>query len=375
MAGVYIHIPFCITICGYCDFYRIAGTDLSKEYVEALIKETQLRKDYPGGETIVTIYFGGGTPSALPAEDLGRILEQVYSSFTVSESPEITIEVNPDDINKTYLKALRKKGFNRISIGIQSLNDKYLRILNRRHDAKSAANSVRLSLEAGFDNLSVDLIYGLPGMTTGEWKEELGRIFGFGIKHLSAYHLTIEKGTPFSSQMAKGVLTEIDEEESNSQFAALVSKSAEAGFIHYEISNFCRDGYFSKHNMAYWKQVPYIGLGPSAHSFNGWSRQWNISDVRKYIDSLEKEILPFEREEIDFRKRFNEYIMTSLRTMWGIDLDYIESVFEKEGFDYIINLADRFLSYGMMKREKNHLVLTNQGMMISDNIISEFMMV
>jgi len=374
MAGVYIHIPFCLKICGYCDFYRITGTSLARGFITSLIDEMLLRMDYLGGEPVDTIYFGGGTPSVLSPAEIGRLTDAIYGNFPVSASPEITIEANPDDIDKDYLSGLQKTSVNRISLGVQSWSDKYLRMLNRRHNAGKAEEAVKASIDAGFDNLSVDLIYGLPGMTQGEWAAALDKTFSFPIMHLSAYHLSFEKGTPFYRMLSEGLIREADEEDSSQQFSMLIEKARENSFIHYEISNYCREGFHSRHNTAYWKQAPYLGLGPSAHSFNGYSRQWNISDVKKYISSIKKGRLLYESEEIDFRKRFNEYIMTSLRTMWGIDLSYVEEVFEKEGFDYINNLSGKFLSYGMMRQERNSLILTDQGVMIADNIISEFMM-
>lgn len=375
MAGVYIHIPFCKKICGYCDFYRITGTELLSGYTDALVKEMTMRNDYLSGEPVDTIYIGGGTPSVLPPQMLEKIMNGIRAVFSVDSKAEITIEVNPDDINREYLSALKYLSFNRISMGVQSWNDRYLKMLNRRHDAKGAEKAVAEVLNSGFVNFSVDMIYGLPGMKNSEWERSLEKTFSFDIKHLSAYHLTIEEGTPFHKMRKQGLLKEIDEEESNNQFATLIDIAGTHGFLHYEISNFCRDGWFSRHNTSYWKQVPYLGLGPSAHSFNGYSRQWNVSDVKKYIGAINNGCADYEKEELDFRKKFNEYLMTSLRTMWGIDLEYVETNFEKEGFDYITSIADRFVSYGMMRREKNSLILTDQGVMIADNIISEFMMI
>jgi oxygen-independent coproporphyrinogen-3 oxidase len=230
------------------------------------------------------------------------------------------------------------------------------------------------AFNAGFDNVTIDLIYGIPGMGADGWAANLDKSLSFGIRHLSAYHLTIEPGTVFGKMKEKKMLREVDEEESVAEFNILIEKTESAGFIHYEISNFGKPGYFSVHNTNYWRQVPYIGLGPSAHSFNGYSRQWNVRDLKKYIKCVNEEKDYFEKEELDTRTRFNEYIMTSLRTMWGIDLEYVEKTFEKEGYDYITNLAVKYTDYGLMKQEKNTLVLTNQGKMISDNIISEFMM-
>ncbi|MBE0674701.1 MAG: radical SAM family heme chaperone HemW [Bacteroidales bacterium] len=374
MAGVYVHIPFCLKICGYCDFYRVAGTELVPAYIDSLLAEMEMRSDYLQGEAVDTIYFGGGTPSVLSLSDTERIVQKINALYKISPDAEITVEVNPDDLDLNLLRGLKSVSFNRLSIGIQSWSDSYLKMLNRRHDAAKAEKAITDALAAGFDNLSVDLIYGLPGMSTGEWEKSLEKTFQYGIKHLSAYHLSVEKGTPFYKMVKAGLMTEIDEEESNNQFLALVSSARRNDFIHYEISNFCREGFYSRHNTSYWRQVPYVGFGPSAHSFNGYSRQWNVSNLKKYISAIKKGELLYESEEIDFRKRFNEYIMTSLRTMWGIDLEYVERNFEKEGLDYITNLASRFVTYGMMRQEKNSLILTDQGVMTSDNIISGFMM-
>ncbi|MBI5011112.1 MAG: coproporphyrinogen III oxidase, partial [Bacteroidia bacterium] len=243
-----------------------------------------------------------------------------------------------------------------------------------RHNSAQAEYALRETFKAGFDNIRIDLIYGIPGMSINEWSSNLDFSFSFDIKHLSAYHLTFEKGTVFWKMLEKGAIKEIEEDESTALFNILIEKSEKAGFLHYEISNFGKPGFFSKHNTNYWKQVNYLGIGPSAHSFNGYSRQWNISDVKGYIKSINSGKPFFEREELDNRTRFNEYIMTSLRTMWGIDLDYVEKLFEKEGYDYVVNLSGKFKDYGLMKKEGQYLILTNQGKMISDNIIAEFMM-
>jgi len=374
MAGIYIHIPFCKKLCSYCDFYHIIAQSDTKPFVDALIKEAVLRKEYIGNEIIETIYFGGGTPSVLPAEDIKTIIENIARIYSVKDNCEITIEINPDDVNSEYLLQLRDSALNRISLGIQSWRDEDLKLLNRRHDASQAANALEEILKAGFQNVTIDLIYGIPGLTLRNWSDNLDKSFSYDIKHLSAYHLTIEPGTIFSKMKQKGLLSEIDEEESNVQFNLLIDKAVSAGFIHYEISNLGKPGYFSIHNSNYWKQVSYLGLGPSAHSFNGYSRQWNIRDVKKYIKSVNAGSPSFEKEELDKKTRFNEYIMTTLRTMWGIDLEYVERTFDKEGYDYIVNLAGKFINYGLMKQENKTLVLTNQGKMISDNIISELML-
>jgi oxygen-independent coproporphyrinogen-3 oxidase len=374
MAGIYIHIPYCKKLCFYCDFYHVLTPDDNSVFIQSLIKEASLRKDYLGSESVTTIYIGGGTPSVFSIGDLGAILNQINKQFRVEEKIELTIELNPDDVNPLYLNGLRKLGINRISLGIQSWRDSDLKMLNRRHDSAQAAAALKDIFNAGFENVTIDLIYGIPGMSTLEWASNLDISFSFDIKHLSAYHLTIEKGTVFGKMLKKGQFTEIDEEESALLFNILIEKAEASGFIHYEISNFGKPGYFSNHNSNYWKQVNYIGLGPSAHSFNGYSRQWNISDLKDYIRKVNSDEPYYEREELDSKARFNEYIMTSLRTMWGIDLEYIEKTFEKEGYDYVVNLSAKFRDYGLMKQDKKNLVLTNQGKMISDNIISEFMM-
>ncbi len=374
MAGIYLHIPYCKTLCPYCDFYHIIHKGNSSVYTGALLKEAELRKDYTGSETISTIYLGGGTPSVFTVQEISHIVDQLHKIYNIDTEAEITIEVNPDDIDDQYTADLRKTGINRVSMGVQSWRDEDLKFLNRRHNAKQADEALGSILKAGFENVTIDLIYGIPGMSAAAWAGNLDKSVSLGLKHLSAYHLTIEPGTVFGRMKEKGRLTEVDEEESIAQFNILIDKAEAAGFVHYEISNFGQPGYFSVHNTNYWKQVPYIGLGPSAHSFNGYSRQWNVRDVKTYIKNVTGGKVFFEREELNFKTKFNEYIMTSLRTMWGIDLDYVEKSFDKESYDYIINLSSRFISYGMMKQEKRSLILTNQGKMISDNIISEFMM-
>jgi oxygen-independent coproporphyrinogen III oxidase len=374
MAGIYIHIPFCKKLCYYCDFYHIISSDDNTSFINSLIKEASLRQHYLGNETISSIYFGGGTPSVLTMKELGTILDRLNKLFRIEENCEITIELNPDDVNSTYLNGLKQLSINRVSLGIQSWRDSDLKMLNRRHDSAQAKKALKDTLNGGFENVNIDLIYGIPGMRLQEWASNLETSFSFDIKHLSAYHLTFESGTVFGKMLEKGLIKEIDEEESVFLFNMLLEKAESAGFIQYEISNFGKPGYFSIHNSNYWKQVFYLGLGPSAHSFNGHSRQWNKSDLKGYIKSVNSEKSFFEYEELDSKARFNDYIMTSLRTMWGIDLDYIERTFDKEGYDYVVNLAGKFKDYGLMKQDKKNLFLTNQGKMISDNIISEFMM-
>lgn len=374
MAGIYLHIPFCKKKCHYCDFYRSIDTGKTGRFLQALKKETELQKDYLDHRRVETIYFGGGTPSLLTAVQLRDILENIKTHFDVSPDAEITVEANPDDINKLYLRDIKRAGVNRISLGIQSWNDRILSFLNRRHTAAQAGQAIDDILNSGINNISCDLIYGIPGMTTEQWAEDLRKTLATGIKHLSAYHLTIEPGTIFAKMKAAGELKEIDETESEKQFNILVELSAEYGFTQYEISNFCKENYFSVHNTNYWRQEPYLGLGPSAHSFNDDVRQWNIADLSAYMRIVEKGEIPGKGEILTEKDLYNEYIMTSLRTMWGTDLDLVEEKINKEARDYLSNLASRLIQYGMIERNDNILVLTTQGKMISDNIISELMM-
>ena len=373
MAGVYIHIPFCRSFCSYCDFYSTTDNSLRDALVQALLREISLRSSYLEGEKVDTIYLGGGTPSLLDPSVTGSLLAAVRENFAMEDKAEITAEINPDDVYDGYFSALRQAGVNRISIGVQSWDDKRLKYLGRRHDAAQSALALETAFREGFDNVSVDLIYGVPGMTTADLKSDLEKTLAFPVTHLSAYHLTVEEGTKFGRHRKEGRLKETDEEISGAMFTLLVKVCLDHGFIHYEISNFAREGFISRHNSSYWKQVPYIGLGPSAHSFDRRSRQWNVSDVKKYIKAIGAGTIPCEREELSRITVFNEYIMTSLRTMWGIDLHYVEQYFDKEMHDYLVNLSGRYMRYGLMKREKNTLVLTDQGKMISDNIIAELM--
>ncbi len=374
MAGIYIHIPFCKSFCHYCDFYSITDNSETESFVQAVILESAMQARYLDGETVETIYLGGGTPSLLTAGQTGQIISAVRKNFSISDDPEITIEVNPDDVYEGYFRELAGTGVNRVSLGVQSWNDKRLKYLGRRHDSAQSAKALELVSKEGIVNVSADLIYGLPGMTTSDLKLDIEKTFAWPVTHLSAYHLTIEEGTRFGKMKKEKRLVETDEETSNAMFSLLGKMCREKGFIHYEISNFALPGYISRHNSAYWKQIPYLGLGPSAHSFNRTSRQWNVSDLKKYLRSINSGKVPFEKEDLDRLTTFNEYVMTSLRTMWGIDLEHIEAYYDKELHDYLVNLSDKYIRYGLMRREKNTLVLTDQGRMISDNIIAELLM-
>ena len=368
MPGVYISFPFCAQKCTFCNFASgVFPPGLEQQYLEVLRSEVERHAFAWRPETL---YIGGGTPSRIPVAELERILRPIPGR----PWSEATVEAAPGSVTPEKAAAWVAAGINRVSLGVQSWYDDDLKLLNRRHNSAQASAALEMIFKAGFGNVTIDLIYGIPGMGTERWESNLDKTLMTGISHLSAYHMTIEKGTVFGKMKEKDLLREIDEEESTAQFNMLIDKTGSSGFIQYEISNFAKPGFFSVHNTNYWKQVPYLGLGPSAHSFNSYSRQWNVRDLKKYIKGINGRREFFEREELDLKTRFNEYAMTSLRTMWGMDLEYVEKTFEKEGYDYVINLAGKYIGYGLMKQEKNTLVLTNQGKMISDNIISEFMM-
>lgn len=373
MAGVYIHIPFCRSFCGYCDFYSVTDCSETDALVGAIAREAALRAGYLFNETVETIYLGGGTPSLLSTVQAGKILDAVRNNYRVDSDPEITMEVNPDDIIPGYISSLSALGINRISIGVQSWDDGRLKYLGRRHTARQSAEALERVFSEGIKNVSADIIYGIPGMTTADLRLDIEKTLAFPVTHISAYHLTIEEGTPFHRMKQKGKLKETDEETSSSMYMLLISLLREKGLHQYEISNFAREGYISRHNSSYWKQVPYSGLGPSAHSFDRRSRQWNVSDVKEYIRAVNEGIVSFEREELDRLTLFNEYIMTALRTVWGIDLVHVENSYDKELHDYLVNMSGKYIRYGLMKREKETLALTDQGQMISDNIIAELL--
>jgi len=347
---------------------------MAERYIRALVKEMTLQGDYLENRKVNTIYLGGGTPSVLSAAQIREILEKLGAAFDIAGDAEITMEVNPDDISRVYARDLKQAGINRISLGIQSWNDDILNFLNRRHTAAEADQALKDIQASGIDNISVDLIYGIPGLQSGQWKEDLQKTVNLDIKHISAYHLTIEEDTHFGKRKKEGKFEEISEEESERQFNMLSEICRKNSFVQYEISNFCKDEWYSIHNTNYWKQEAYLGLGPSAHSYDGDSRQWNVADLQAYLRSLEKDSVPSTVEVLTMKDKYNEYIMTSLRTMWGINIDMVEEKINKESRDYLSNLATRFVKYGMMTQKGSQLMLTDQGRMISDNIITELMM-
>jgi oxygen-independent coproporphyrinogen III oxidase len=371
MAGIYIHVPWCRKACIYCDFHFSVSTRNKHELLECMKTEIELQQDYLGSESIETIYFGGGTPSILTPREIHALLEKIQSFYKIDQRPEISIEINPDDITTDYLKELKTLGINRLSIGIQSFSDYWLNWMNRRHDARQALQSIELSILAGFANISIDMIYGLPGYGTDEWASHLEKAFKSGIQHLSAYHLTLEDKTIYARQVKRGLLEMPDEPAGLEQFELLMDMAEKKGFEHYEISNFCTPGFYSRHNTSYWFLKPYLGIGPSANSFNGRSRQWNIRNNTGYINSIKKGVIPFGSEELDKAKKYNELILTSLRTMWGIDPSIIEKEFGAWLYEYFNREADILVGGGKLERWQNRLRLSKKGKFFADGIIAQ----
>ena len=376
MTGLNIHIPFCATRCSYCDFYSQTNSALRSEYIQALIAEMSIRRAEVT-DTIGTLYFGGGTPSLLSPQEIGRIIEQVYRLFSFSSDAEITLEANPDDLNTSYVQELRTLPINRISMGAQSFHDEDLHFLNRRHNARQVLEAVDTCRNAGLTNLSIDLIYGLPGQTPARWQENISAVLALSPPHLSAYHLIYEEGTPLTRLLHAGKVREVDEEVSLELFRMLREQLTGAGYEHYEISNFARSGYHSCHNSSYWQDTPYLGLGPSAHSFDGRrTRRSNPSDIRRYIVSMAAGKPLFTEEILTDNDRYNEVVMTRLRTACGLSPDQIGHLFGKESAERCIRTAAPFIRDGLLHEEADGRIrLTEKGIFLSDRIISEFFIV
>ena len=373
MSGIYLHIPFCKKRCNYCDFYSTTQLKMKVPLVNALTKELMMRKNYLNGQAIETIYFGGGTPSLLSAEEFAGLIQIIRDNYNLEPQAEITIEANPDDLNLEYIEALSKTPVNRISIGIQSFNNDFLKTMNRRHTAEQAIEAIENCHRMGFNNLSTDLIYGLPGLSNREWQQELDTIAGLNIQHLSAYHLTYEKGTVYEVWLRNHKIEEISEEDSLEQFKQLISWAKTNGFEHYEISNFAKVGYYSKHNTSYWKQKPYLGVGPASHSYNLDTRSWNVSNLSKYLEGIENNDPKTEMEILTETDKFNDYIITSLRTCWGIDLNYLKNNFKSKMIAPFEKTANDFIKQEKLIEIIGFLKLTETGIFISDRIISELM--
>lgn len=375
MAGLYIHIPFCTKRCLYCDFFSNTEMKYKEPYLSAVIRELELRKDYLEGEPVETIYFGGGTPSQLQAADFNRIFEAIHRLFDVSPCAEITLEANPDDMTPGYVAGLQTLPFNRVSMGVQSFKEEDLRFLNRRHNREQALLAVDLCKKNGLENISVDLIYGLPGQTLEEWKQNLDTVISLDIPHISAYHLIYEEGTALYKLKEAGKITPVDEDLSVALFTSLIDQLTANGYLHYEISNFARPGMLSRHNSSYWIGKKYLGIGPSAHSYNGQNRQWNISSLPGYLQAIDKGVPDIEIENLDINTRYNDFIITGLRTMWGIKFNEIQQQFGKDKLIYCQKQAAPYLKQGLLIEKGDTLTLSRNGIFISDSIMSDLLWV
>ena len=371
MAGIYLHIPFCKKACHYCDFHFSTSPQYKDQMLHALSQEIDLRKNYLAGETIETIYFGGGTPSLLSADELQILIGAITDLYEVSPTAEITLEANPDDLNPQKVREFRQTLINRFSIGIQSFFEEDLKWMNRAHTAREAQSSIKRVQDAGFENITADLIYGFPLLNTPKWEHNIQQLIELQIPHISSYAMTVEPATALSSFIKKGEQKPMDEGQSTSQFLFLMDQLIGVGFEHYEISNFAKPGLYSKHNSNYWEGVPYLGIGPSAHSFNGESRQWNISNNSKYIDQIQLKKIPAEIEVLTTENRINEYIMTSLRTSKGMSL---QKITERFGSDYSNEVRDGlepFADKNWINLNDQIVTLTTDGKLFADHIASE----
>ena len=377
MSGIYIHIPFCKQACHYCDFHFSTSMKKKEEMVLAIAKEIQMRKSEfalldgaRSDATIETIYFGGGTPSVLTSEEINFLITEVYKNYSVSENPEITLEANPDDLSSERIIELSKSRINRLSIGIQSFFEEDLQLMNRAHNSAEAKKCLEEATQY-FDNISLDLIYGIPAMSNEKWKQNIETALSFGIPHISSYALTVEPKTALNKLIQTGKIAAPKDEVAQEHFSILVEMLENNSFIHYELSNFGKENYFSKNNSAYWLGKKYIGIGPSAHSYDGVSRSWNVSNNSIYIKSIQENKLPNETEILSIADRYNEYVMTGLRTIWGVSLDRIGTEFGSEYLEYLNKQAQKFLDDDLVFIEKNILKPTPKGKFLTDGIASD----
>ncbi|MBE0649397.1 MAG: radical SAM family heme chaperone HemW [Bacteroidales bacterium] len=372
MSGIYIHIPFCKRKCHYCNFYALASLKYRDEFVPALIQEIELRKEYLTDRKINTIYFGGGTPSMLSTKEVNSILNKIKESFEVNPEAEITLEANPDDLSPDYLKKLKNETpVNRLSIGIQSFFDDDLTYLNRVHNGANAKKAIENAKREGFNNMTIDLIYGIPTLTNEKWEKNLETFFSFEIPHLSSYALTIEPKTALQVLIDLKKIKNTSEDETVSHFEILLEKTRQHGFVHYEISNFALPGFYSKHNSTYWLGGHYLGVGPSAHSYNGLSRQWNVKNMKQYIESKSVENIVLEKELLTEEQRYNEYVMTSLRTSWGCDIEHIRNGFGEKFVRHFMKEIQKPIQAGKMIVNENVFKLTDYGKLFADGIASD----
>ncbi|MBK8429145.1 MAG: radical SAM family heme chaperone HemW [Lewinellaceae bacterium] len=371
MPGIYLHIPFCKQACHYCNFHFSTSLRQKDAMVTAILTELELRRDYLNNAEISSVYFGGGTPSLLDTKDLERIFETIHRLYQVDAAAEITLEANPDDLSAEKLRDLRQyTPVNRLSIGIQSFSDADLRWMNRAHHAQHARQCLDDALHAGFHDLTIDLIYGAPTTSDAQWQENLAIAFAYGIPHLSCYCLTVEEGTALGTFVRRGQQPPVEEEKAARQLEYLMQATEEQGFDHYEISNFARPGHYARHNSSYWRGEHYLGAGPSAHSFDGVSRQWNIANNALYIKDLNEQKVPSEREVLSPTQRFNEYIMTALRTIWGVEPEKLEAL----GYGYTAyfeQAVQPYLAAGTVEQYGPVYRLTRAGKLLADRIAME----
>ena len=371
MAGIYIHIPFCKSKCAYCNFFSLASESKIQDYVEALKKEIIARKTYLGNEIVKTIYFGGGTPSLLSVKNIEEIINLLNKNYEIVSSPETTLEINPDTIDREKMSSLKQIGINRMSVGIQSFHDDDLKYLGRRHDSRHAMQVLDDLKQTGFEKITLDLIYGMPTITEEKWNKNLDIFFSTGFSHLSAYALTVEPKTILGQRIEKGDLQNISEDDAIRHYNILVERTKENSFEHYEISNFAKEGCRSQHNSIYWKDVKYLGLGASAHSYDGNSRQWNISNLTKYIQLVGDTELFYEKEILSTVDKFNEYVMTSLRTSWGCNVGKMEADYGERYAVHFLKNVKKHLDSGIMLIKNNNYILTDEGMLFADGIAAD----
>lgn len=374
MPGIYIHIPFCKQACHYCDFHFSTSMKKKDEMVLALAKELIMRAGEFENEIVETIYFGGGTPSVLDISELKLLIYTVYQNYNVAENPEITLEANPDDLSKDRILELAKNRVNRLSIGIQSFFDDDLKLMNRAHNANEAKACLDEATKH-FDNISIDLIYGIPGLSNARWKQNIETVLSLDIPHISSYALTVEPKTALKKLIQTGKIAEPNDEVAQAQFQILVDLLQTNGFIHYELSNFGKPNYFSKNNSAYWLGKKYLGIGPSAHSYNGVSRSWNVANNSLYLKSIQENQLPNEVEILSLNDRYNEYIMTGLRTIWGVDLNRIENEFGTTTLTYLKKQAQKFLDDGLIVIDDSILKTTAKGKFLTDGMASDLFLI
>lgn len=373
-AGIYLHIPFCKTRCTYCDFYTLTNESQIDNFVEAICAEALLRKNEVH-EDVKTIYFGGGTPSRLSINQFEKIFKVLYNNYSINPNAEITVEANPDDLADSYLHTLSKLPVNRLSIGIQSFDNKELEFLSRRHTSQQAISSIKSAQKHGFNNISVDLMYGLPNQTNEIWEKNLRQVTELEVQHLSAYHLIYEEKTRMYNMLKAGKIKPVDEELSTTMFSMLIDWMTSHNFIQYEISAFGIEGYFSQHNTSYWKNRKYLGLGPAAHSYDGFNRSWNVASLNRYINGVKSENLDRVSEHLTINEKYNEFILTGLRTMWGVDLAEMINMFGEEVYSYCIENAQQYINEDKLIIQDNTLKLTRKGIFISDGIMSDLMRV